>query len=57
MRPGIMEVIIVLAVIILLVAPKQLPKLASSLNQSIKNFKEGAESETNSTKNAETTEA
>jgi len=50
MRFGILELVVILAIIVFMFGPKQIPKLTSTLTSSIKSFKEGM------VKNNETTE-
>lgn len=39
--PGIMEMVIILAVVVLLFGGKKLPQLGGAIGESIKNFKKG----------------
>lgn len=41
MRPGIWELLIVLAIALLIFGPKALPKLGKSLGKTVGNFKKG----------------
>ena len=41
MRVGIFQILVILAFILLIVAPKQLPKLSKALGESIQEFKKG----------------
>ena len=41
MRPGIWELLIILAIALLIFGPKALPKLGKSLGKTVGNFKKG----------------
>ena len=43
MRPGLNELLIVLAIVLLLFGAKRVPELARSLGRSLKEFKRGRE--------------
>lgn len=42
MRIGFLELTVILAIVLLFFGPKQVPKLASSLKDAVKEFKDGA---------------
>lgn len=41
MRLGVLELVVIFLILVLLVGAKQLPKLAESMGQSLKSFKNG----------------
>ena len=41
MRIGMNELLVVLAIVVIIFGPKQLPKLSKMLGKTVKNFKEG----------------
>ena len=41
MRMGMNELLVVLAIVVIIFGPKQLPKLSKMLGKTVKNFKEG----------------
>ena len=43
MRMGTMEILVVLAVVLIIFGPKQIPKLAKMFGKATKSFKEGVE--------------
>ena len=45
MKPGVTELILILAVVVIIFGPTQIPKLAKMFGKSVKNFREGAETE------------
>lgn len=47
---GTSELLIILAVVLILFGPKNLPKLGSSLGKTVKNVREGMEGDDNSSK-------
>lgn len=51
MRFGVLEIVLVFAIILLVLGPKQLPKVTAAIKDSISSFKK------NKDENAETTEA
>lgn len=42
---GIVELLVILAIVLVIFGPKQLPKLSKMFGQTIKGFKEGMEDE------------
>lgn len=50
MRFGFLELVVLLAIVLLAVGPKQLPKLTAAINDSVKSFRKelGGESKENS---------
>ena len=45
MRIGMNELLVVLAIVVIIFGPKQLPKLSKMLGKTVKNFKEGVAEE------------
>ena len=45
MRIGFFELIVILAIILVILGPRQIPKLTKVLTASIRSFKEGAQEE------------
>ncbi len=45
MRIGMNELLVVLAIVIIIFGPKQLPKLSKMMGKTVKNFKEGISEE------------
>ena len=45
MRIGTQELLIVLIIVVIIFGPKQLPRLGKILGQSVKNFKQGMDSQ------------
>ena len=45
MRIGMNELLVVLAIVIIIFGPKQLPKLSKMMGKKVKNFKEGISEE------------
>lgn len=45
MRPGLLEILIVLAIVLLLFGPGRIAKIAGELGSGIRNFKKGLEGE------------
>ena len=43
MKPGITELLVVLAIVIIVFGPTQIPKLTKMFGKSVKSFKEGME--------------
>ena len=46
MRIGMNELLVVLAIVVIIFGPKQLPKLSKMMGKTVKNFKEGIAEET-----------
>ena len=46
MRIGMNELLVVLAIVVIIFGPKQLPKLSKMMAKTVKNFKEGIAEET-----------
>ena len=46
MRIGMNELLVVLAIVVIIFGPKQLPKLSKMMGRTVKNFKEGIAEET-----------
>lgn len=46
MRIGFLELTVILAIMLLFFGPKQVPKLATSIKEAIKDFKDGTENPT-----------
>lgn len=46
MRIGMNELLVVLAIVVIIFGPKQLPKLSKMMGKTVKNFKEGISEET-----------
>jgi sec-independent protein translocase protein TatA len=55
MHFGVLELLIIAAIILLIFGPKQIPKLASTLRDSIKSFKEGTQDKPEAAEQVETT--
>lgn len=45
MRPGLLEILIVLAIVLLLFGPGRIAKIAGELGSGIRNFKKGLQGE------------
>ena len=45
MRIGMNELLVVLAIVLIVFGPKQLPKLSKMMGKTVKNFKEGISEE------------
>ena len=45
MRIGMNELLVVLAIVVIIFGPKQLPKLSKMMGKTVKNFKEGISEE------------
>ena len=43
MRIGFCELLMILAIVLLFIGPKQLPKLTGAIKESVKEFKKGVE--------------
>jgi len=56
-RPGPMELLIILAVVLLLFGPKQIPKLSKMFGKAVKDMKEGLEGKDEAEKPEAMTEA
>ena len=41
MKPGVMELVVILAIVVVLFGPTQIPKLTKMFGKSVKSFKEG----------------
>ena len=48
MKIGMNELLVILAIVVIIFGPKQLPKLSKFVCKSVKNFKEGVSEEGNS---------
>lgn len=46
MKLGTTELIVILAIVIIIFGPKQLPKLSKMIGKTVKGFKEGVKDET-----------
>lgn len=53
MKIGVTELLIILAIVVVLFGPKQIPKLAKMFGKSAKSFKEGMEEDDDSSANAD----
>ena len=42
MKPGMMELLVILAVVVIVFGPTQIPKLAKMFGKSVKNFREAS---------------
>lgn len=47
MKFGVTELLIILAIVLIIFGPKQIPRLKKTLKKSMKSFKKGAEAEKN----------
>lgn len=47
MKFGVTELLIILAIVLIIFGPKQIPKLKKTLKKTMKSFKKGAESAKN----------
>ena len=48
MKIGMNELLVILAIVVIIFGPKQLPKLSKMVGKTVKNFKEGVSEEVNS---------
>lgn len=48
MKIGMNELLVILAIVVIIFGPKQLPKLSKMVGKTVKNFKEGISEEGNS---------